>query len=120
MIPGPWPNDGVKTLVGNLSSRVSHGGIHKAVPFPHLRVIVVAYTKRLKMVEQNQLASLPAAPSVWIILGPVLLLGVLAVLLSVFARTKPPPDDGWKGIFYSNHDDPALFNPKQFGIGYTL
>ena len=72
------------------------------------------------MVEQNQLASLPAAPSVWIILGPVLLLGVLAVLLSVFARTKPPPDDGWKGIFYSNPDDPALFIPKRFGIGYTL
>jgi hypothetical protein len=52
---------------------------------------------------------------------PVLLLGVLAVLLSVFARTQePPPDDGWKGIFYSNPDDPALFVPKRFGIGYTL
>jgi len=73
------------------------------------------------MVAQFQSANLPAVPSVWIILGPVLLLGVLAVLLSVFARTKePPPDDGWKGIFYFNPDDPALFVPKRFGIGYTL
>ena len=73
------------------------------------------------MVEQIQLAGLPAVPSVWIILGPVLLLGVLAVLVSVFARTQePPPNDGWKGVFYSNPDDPALFVPKRYGIGYTL
>ena len=67
------------------------------------------------------MSNLPAVPSVWIILGPVLLLGALAVLLSVFARTeKRPPESGWKGIFYFNPDDPALLVPKRFGIGYTL
>jgi uncharacterized membrane protein len=60
-------------------------------------------------------------PSVWIILGPILLLGVLAVLLPLFVRTgKRPPDEAYKGIFYSNPDDPALFVPKRYGIGYTL
>ena len=60
-------------------------------------------------------------PSVWIILAPVLLLGVLAVLVSIFAGTqKPPPENGWKGIFYYNPNDPALFVPKRYGIGYTL
>ena len=60
-------------------------------------------------------------PSVWIILGPILLLGALAVLLPLFVRTgRRPPDEAWKGIFYSNPDDPALFVPKRFGIGYTF
>ncbi len=45
----------------------------------------------------------------------------LLVLLSIFARTeKRPPDEGWKGIFYSNPEDPALLVPKRFGIGWTL
>jgi uncharacterized membrane protein len=67
------------------------------------------------------MSNLPALPSIWIILGPVLLLGALAVFLSIFAGTgKRPPDDAWKGIFYSNPDDPALLVPKRFGIGYTL
>jgi uncharacterized membrane protein len=31
------------------------------------------------------------------------------------------PDDCWKyGVFYFNRDDPALFVPKRFNIGYTL
>ena len=72
------------------------------------------------MVEQIQLTSLPTMPSVWIILAPVLLLGVLAVLISVFGRAQAPPPDGWKGIFYYKPDDPALFVPKRYGIGYTL
>ena len=73
------------------------------------------------MVEQIHIRSLPAAPSVWIIVGPVLLLGVLAVLVSVFARgQEPPPEQGWNGIFYSNPSDSALFVPKRFGVGYTL
>src|SRR5215469_14987456 len=72
------------------------------------------------MVEQLQLANLPTMPSVWIILASVLLLGVLAVLVSVFGRTQQPPEDGWKGIFYYKPDDPALFVPKRYGIGYTL
>jgi uncharacterized membrane protein len=31
------------------------------------------------------------------------------------------PDSAWvMGLFYVNHDDPALFVEKRFGIGYTL
>ena len=31
------------------------------------------------------------------------------------------PDSAWVlGMLYVNHDDPALFVEKRFGIGYTL
>jgi uncharacterized membrane protein len=64
---------------------------------------------------------IPVVPPIWIILGPVLLLVALGVLLSLFVRTgRRPPDDAWRGVFYSNPDDPSLFVPKRFGIGYTL
>ena len=59
-------------------------------------------------------------PSIWIILGPVLLLGALALLPLLLKTGKRPPDEDYRGIFYSNPDDPALFVPKRFGIGYTL
>ncbi len=42
------------------------------------------------------------------------------------AGQKPSPGDGtpdacWRaGMFYLNRDDPALWVPKRFGIGYTL
>ena len=67
------------------------------------------------------MAKVPVFPSVWIILGPILLIGALAVLLPLFVRTGPrPPGDAWRALFYSNPDDPALLVPKRFGIGYTL
>jgi len=60
-------------------------------------------------------------PSIWIILGPILLLAGLAVILPLFMPTgRRPPDEAWRRIFYSNPDDPALLVPKRFGIGYTL
>jgi len=60
-------------------------------------------------------------PSVWIILGPVFLIAVFSVLLTVFVRpNQKPPEEGWSGPFYANPDDPALFVPKRYGIGYTL
>jgi uncharacterized membrane protein len=59
-------------------------------------------------------------PPAWILFSPILLLGVLSVLVLISQRNKKPPDDAWKGIFYSNPDDPALLVPKRFGIGYTL
>ena len=60
-------------------------------------------------------------PSVWIILGPIFLLAVFSVVLAVMLRTRErPPDEDWNGPFYSNPDDPALFVPKRYGIGYTL
>ena len=37
------------------------------------------------------------------------------------ARGDGTPDACWrKGMFYVNKDDPALWVPKRFGIGYTL
>jgi tellurite resistance protein TehA-like permease len=69
----------------------------------------------------TSIAKLPDAPSVWILLGPVLLLGLLAVILPLVVRTgQRPTEDSWRGIFYSNPDDPALLVPKRFGMGYTL
>jgi Family of unknown function (DUF5808) len=65
--------------------------------------------------------NLPIAPPVWMILSPLLLLGALSLLLLILLRKRQrPPDDGWKGMFYSNAEDPALLVPKRFGIGYTL
>jgi len=60
-------------------------------------------------------------PSVWIILGPVLLIAAASVVLPLLVKTGGrPPDDKWKGIFYSNPDDPAVLVPKRYGVGYTL
>jgi uncharacterized membrane protein len=70
---------------------------------------------------RTQMPKPPFPPSVWTILGPVLLLAAVSLLLAVFVRPgQKPPDDGWNGIFYSNPDDPALFVPKRYGVGYTL
>jgi hypothetical protein len=60
-------------------------------------------------------------PSMWIILGPVVVLGIVSILLLLFGRKNPQaPETGWNGMFYCNSDDPALFVPKRYGIGYTL
>lgn len=57
---------------------------------------------------------------IWIILGAVAVLAILG-LLPLFLRTgERPPDEEWRGIFYSNPDNPALLVPKRYGIGYTL
>ena len=57
----------------------------------------------------------------WLLLGPILLVGAFSILLPWMAGAgKRPPDDGWRGVFYSNPDDPALLVPKRYGIGYTL
>jgi divalent metal cation (Fe/Co/Zn/Cd) transporter len=63
----------------------------------------------------------PDSPSVWIVLGPVLLFGLLAILLPLLVRIgRRPPEDAWRGSFYANRDDPAVLVPKRFGFGYTL
>ena len=60
-------------------------------------------------------------PSVWIIVGPVLLIAAASMVLPLLVKTGVrPPDDKWKGVFYSNPDDPAVLVPKRYGIGYTL
>jgi Family of unknown function (DUF5808) len=59
-------------------------------------------------------------PLIWIILGPVLLLGTLALLPLFFQIGQRPPDKEYRGFLYSNPDNPALFVPKRFGAGYTL
>ena len=67
------------------------------------------------------MSKLPTIPSIWIVLGPILLITALAALLPRLVRTGPrPPDDAWRGVFYSNPEDRALLVPKRFGIGYTL
>jgi uncharacterized membrane protein len=72
-------------------------------------------------VELTQMLKPPFPPPVWIIFCPILLLAVLSLLMPLLSKEKlRPPDHGWRGIFYSNPDDPALFVPKRFGIGYTL
>lgn len=69
----------------------------------------------------SQMSNPPVLPSIWIIVGPALLVGASLVILSVFGRPeKRPPEEGWKGIFYSNPEDPALLVPKRFGIGWTV
>jgi uncharacterized membrane protein len=60
-----------------------------------------------------------AKPLIGIILIPVFLLAVLS-LVPLFTRPSRRPSEGrWRGgIFYVNPDDPALFVPKRYGIGY--
>lgn len=49
------------------------------------------------------------------------MLAAFSILLPLLVKERQrPPDDAWSGIFYSNPDDPALFVPKRYGIGYTL
>ena len=58
---------------------------------------------------------------VWIILGFVTLSTTLAIVLSLALRNRQrPPEEAWKGVFYSNPDDRSLFVPKRYGIGYTV
>ena len=67
---------------------------------------------------------MPKAPfpfPLWIILVPILLLAVFSILVLALIKDKQkPPDEAWSGPFYSNPDDPSLFVPKRYGIGYTL
>ena len=46
----------------------------------------------------------------------------LTCLIALSTRGEhATPESSWKaGIFYSNRDDPSLFVPKRFAIGYTL
>jgi uncharacterized membrane protein len=63
----------------------------------------------------------PVPFSYWIILAPILLVAALTTLLLALGRKGPrPPEEAWRGVFYSNTGDPALLVPKRYGIGYTL
>ena len=57
----------------------------------------------------------------WIILAPLIFLALIS-LVPLLARPQKPSDpNSWKaGVFYANRNDPALFVPKRFGIGYTI
>ena len=58
---------------------------------------------------------------IWFVVGVIVLILVLAYLVPPPSGSERLPEDCWKaGVFYSNRDDPALFVPKRFGIGYTL
>jgi uncharacterized membrane protein len=59
---------------------------------------------------------------VWVFVGVIALIGLLSYFIHLTARGKKPvPAEAWKaGVFYFNREDPALFVPKRFGIGYTI
>jgi uncharacterized membrane protein len=52
--------------------------------------------------------------------------GLLGVVATVGYAARTPADrtqanqEHWRGVIYVNRDDPALFVPKRFGIGWTL
>jgi uncharacterized membrane protein len=49
--------------------------------------------------------------------------GVAAVLAASLRATRPAPGDPeshWRGIFYIDRDNPSIFVPKRFGLGWTL
>jgi uncharacterized membrane protein len=53
--------------------------------------------------------------------------GLLSVIgTALYAARKPRDEpeevdlDHWRGAFYANRRDPALFVPKRFGIGWTI
>jgi uncharacterized membrane protein len=52
--------------------------------------------------------------------------GLAGVVATVAYVARTPPDrtraqrDHWRGVIYVNREDPALFVPKRFGIGWTL
>jgi uncharacterized membrane protein len=68
------------------------------------------------------MVKVPNPPSVWILLIPILVIGVSSLLLPllIWKRHPPPDEHAWRGIFYWNPADRALIVPKRFGIGYTL
>lgn len=61
------------------------------------------------------------SPPVWLILSFVALFTTVAIVVALTLRNRQrPPDNAWKGVFYSNPDDRSLFVPKRCGIGYTV
>jgi len=49
------------------------------------------------------------------------MMAAVSLYLAFFGpKGGPPPDEGWKGWFYSNPNDPALLVPKRYGVGFTL
>jgi uncharacterized membrane protein len=72
-------------------------------------------------VGSAQMLKLAILPPIGIIFVPLLLLAVFSLLVPLLTKeTQRPPGGAWRGPFYSNPDDPALFVPKRYGIGYTL
>ncbi|MGC1685241.1 MAG: DUF5808 domain-containing protein [Candidatus Acidiferrales bacterium] len=59
---------------------------------------------------------------VWVFVGVIALIGLLSYFIHLTARhRKPVPEGAWKGgVFCFNRQDPSLFVPKRFGIGYTI
>ena len=51
----------------------------------------------------------PAPSFYWIIFAPIAAVGTFSLLLLGLGRTgQRPPEDAWKGSFYTNPNDPAL------------
>jgi len=48
--------------------------------------------------------------------------GLAAVLAAALRATRRAPgsDPHWRGVFYIDRDNPSIFVPKRFGLGWTL
>jgi len=71
--------------------------------------------------RSNRMTTLPFSPSIWIILGPIFVIAAISIVsVWLMPKKERPPDSAWSGPFYSNREDPSIFVPKRYGIGYTL
>lgn len=61
-----------------------------------------------------------ANPMLWILIVSALLLLAVSLIPFFASPRERTSDEFWRGVFYVNRDDPALFVPKRYGIGYTL
>ncbi len=83
---------------------------------------------KAEVIRDHQLVALwsltvgPPQQFIWFFLGLIAVIAVFSYLMDLSASgNHPTPDRCWKGgIFYVNHDDPALFVRKRFRSGYTL
>jgi len=74
----------------------------------------------LGVYSQNPLCGEMTGTLIWFFAGVIVLVLVLTYLVPLPARQERLPESCWNQESYSNRDDPALFVPKRFGVGYTL
>lgn len=70
-------------------------------------------------------ASMSAGRLLWPVLAitfaaVIALLGFTIRIARRIPREPPRNPAAWRGLFYLDRDDPALFVPKKYGIGYTF
>ncbi len=82
---------------------------------------IISITVTMPAVGSIHMTTLPFPPSIWIILGPILVIVIVTIaLILLMPKKEKPPDSAWSGPFYANRNDPSIFVPKRYGIGYTM